>query len=246
MANSDAPELMNVRSKLSFFKDQIESNSKPKVAPKPLPKRPLSQRFDNGFIRSLENSVGNKVDANKKQEGAEPNVKPRPLSQMVDKNFMMSLGKSLKVPDNSVPLVPPVPPHKNQAEKTVNKQQGAHQPVFLSRSKSVNSLFQMPRPIQPPPPPPVPPLFPNLFSPDVAATQTKDREKVFQVEEGEGQKGQAEGTISTDSSDDSDHGNTDSDTDNSDNGNDSGNDLLKSLFTLALLKDVVQGANQGK
>ena len=225
MANSDAPELMNVRSKLSFFKGQIESNSKPKVAPKPLPKRPLSQKFDNGFLRSLENSFGNKVDANKNQECAEPNNKPRPLSQVVDKNFMMSLGKSLKVPDNSVPPAPPVPPHRHQADKTVTKQQDAHQPAFLSHSESVSSLFRKPRPSQPPPPP-SPPQLPNLFSPEVAKMQTKDREKIIQVEEGEEEDGQAQGIILTDSSDDSDDVNTDSDDSDSDNGNDGGNDLL--------------------
>ena len=245
MANSDAPELMNVQSKLSFFKDQIESNSKPKVAPKPLPKRPLSQKFDNGFLKSLENSVSSKVGTNKKQEGAQPNVKPRPLSQVVDKNFMMSLGKSLKVPDNSVPPETPVPPHRDQPERALNKQQDARQPVSLSRSESVASLFRKPQLPQPPSPLP-PQLFPNLFSPEVSTIQTKDREKIFQVEEGEEEEGQAEGTISTDSSEDSDHDSTNSECNDSNNGNDSKNNLLKHLFTLTLLKDVVRGANQGK
>lgn len=190
-----------------------------------------------------------KASSSKKQEGAQPNVKPRPLSQVVDKNFMVSLGKSLKLPDNSVPLETPVPPQRHQAERAVNTQQDARQPFFLSRSESVASLFrkpQLPQPPSPPPAPPPPQLFPNCFSPEVSTIQTKDRENIFQVEEGEEEEDQAEGTVSTDSSDDSDHDSTDSECNDSNNGNDSENNLLKHLFTLALLEDVVRGANQGK
>ena len=47
MANSDIPEVMNVRSKLSFSKNQIESPSKFKTSPEPPPKSKLDQNFSS-------------------------------------------------------------------------------------------------------------------------------------------------------------------------------------------------------
>ena len=81
MANSDTPELMDVRSKLNFFKSQIESSSKPKTAPKPPPKRPLSQKFNSGFLKFVKNFFGEKNDGVKEQGDIKSNSKPRPLSQ---------------------------------------------------------------------------------------------------------------------------------------------------------------------
>ena len=48
MANPDIPEVMNVRSKLSFSKNQIESPSKFKTSPEPPPKSKLDQNFSSG------------------------------------------------------------------------------------------------------------------------------------------------------------------------------------------------------
>ena len=169
MANSDTPELMDVRSKLSFFKSQIESSSKPKTAPKPPPKRPLSQKFNSGFLKSLENSFGEKKDGVKEQEGIELNSKARSLSQKLEKGFMKSLENSLKTSDTSIHTVsvenqlPPVTnQHRTAVDKTDNKLQNNQQPSNLSRSESVSSFFQKPPapPAPPAPPPPAPPAPP--------------------------------------------------------------------------------------
>lgn len=259
MANSDTPELMDVRSKLNFFKSQIESSSKPKTAPKPPPKRPLSQKFNSGFLNSLENSFDEKKDGVKEQGTIKPNSKPKPLSQKLDKGFMKSLENSLKTSDISIhnasvenQLPPVTNQHRSAVDKTNSKPENNQQPCNLSRSESVSSFFQKP--------PPAPPAPPTLPSSQLATEMMGIGQQYFHNvnEEDEEDEYEEDFSNSADSPDDTvvvidekknDHDQiSDVTGDNSDTrrGSEDGSDLLKNLITLALLKDVVDSAARSK
>ena len=240
MANSDTPELMDVRSKLSFFKSQIESSSKPKTAPKPPPKRLLSQTFDSGFLNSLENSFGEKKDGVKEQEGIELNSKTRPLSQKLDKGFMKSLENSVKTSNTPIHTasvenqLPPVTTQdRTSVDKTNVKPQNNQQPSNLPHSESASLIFQ--KPLSPlPPAPPTPP------SSQMTAAMMEIGEQYFhEINE----EDEYEEEYNNSSENDHDQvANITRHNSGTRRESDDGNDPLKNLITLALLKEVIDSA----
>lgn len=240
MANSDIPEVMNVRSKLSFSKNQIESPSKFKTSPEPPPKSKLDQNFSS--------------DKKKKDQGrTETSSKPRrPLSQKLGKSFMKYFKNSFKTSNTSTYTAiveNPVPSVKNQLRSTVDestsKLKNNKQPSNLSRSASVSSFFQKPIPPRP--------ALSNRPTFQFATTMIGIGEQSFPEEDEENEKEEMYNN-STDFFDqsyvDSDEKKNDHDQIsavtgyNSDNRweADDGSDLIKKLITLALLKDVVGSA----